>query len=102
MCWASAFALAGVVGLTRIYLGVHWATDVIAGWSLGTAWAMAFWLVAYAANGCGGRVRRTSPPPLWRSWPRQRPRGGRALSRNPHPEPAAKGESSGPPPAQAP
>lgn len=39
--------LALLVGLTRIYLGAHWATDVFAGWAVGAAWAMVLWLVAY-------------------------------------------------------
>jgi undecaprenyl-diphosphatase len=56
---AVAFTLAGVVGLTRIYLGAHWTTDVVAGWSLGTAWAMACWLCAFAVE----RLRVAPRPP---------------------------------------
>lgn len=43
-----ALTIALLIGMTRIYLGAHWASDVFAGWSVGAAWAMALWLVAYA------------------------------------------------------
>ncbi len=42
---AVAVGLAVLIGVTRIYLGVHWPTDVAAGWALGTAWAGLAWLI---------------------------------------------------------
>lgn len=55
---ALAYGLAGIVlvgvGLSRVYLGVHWPSDVLAGWCLGSAWALVAWV---ALRLIGGRTR---------------------------------------------
>ena len=43
---ALAVILTLLIGLSRLYLGVHWPSDVLAGWTLGACWALLCWLVA--------------------------------------------------------
>ena len=41
-----AVGLTFMIGLSRVYLGVHWPTDVFAGWTAGGSWALLCWFVA--------------------------------------------------------
>jgi len=36
--WGTAIVIVAAVGASRVYLGVHWATDVLGGWFLGAVW----------------------------------------------------------------
>ena len=39
----TAIVLTIMVGLSRLYLGVHYPSDILAGWCIGSAWALLCW-----------------------------------------------------------
>ena len=55
-----AVFLTVLVGVSRIYLGVHYPTDVLAGWCIGAAWAMGCWAIMTCLQSVG-QVEPPSP-----------------------------------------
>jgi undecaprenyl-diphosphatase len=45
---AAAALVAGLIGVSRVYLGVHYPSDVLGGWTVGIAWALLLGIVARA------------------------------------------------------
>ncbi|MGZ3371038.1 MAG: phosphatase PAP2 family protein [Caulobacteraceae bacterium] len=58
---AAAVILSVLVGCSRVYLGVHWPTDVLAGWCLGAAWALLWWGAALVWERINHRRLSTGP-----------------------------------------
>ena len=56
-----AVLLTVLIGLSRIYFGVHYPTDVLAGWSVGAAWALLCLAVAHLLR-TRGQLKDETPP----------------------------------------
>jgi membrane-associated phospholipid phosphatase len=61
LVFVAAAAIALAVGGSRVYLGVHWASDVVSGWLLAGGWLLALVGVRFVANGAAADERAGLP-----------------------------------------
>jgi membrane protein DedA with SNARE-associated domain/membrane-associated phospholipid phosphatase len=57
LLWSAAALVVLIVGASRIYLGAHWLTDVLAGYALGACWVAIVVAVLLITSSGTGRVR---------------------------------------------
>jgi undecaprenyl-diphosphatase len=62
-CMAMAMLVTVLVGSSRVYLGVHYPTDVLAGWLVGLSWALLCWIVERAVERRTGMTREQRQNP---------------------------------------
>jgi membrane-associated phospholipid phosphatase len=48
--WTGTVVLLLLIGVSRLYLGVHWLTDVVGGYALGAMWVVALLMPVHAAD----------------------------------------------------
>src|SRR5262245_10431466 len=59
-CMTMAMLATALVGVSRVYLGVHYPTDVLAGWLIGLSWALVCWMIERALERQSGLKRERS------------------------------------------